>query len=46
MMAVTERVRGFCPECGGSEVYAHAHDDSLTIKCEDCGHTGTVRGDK
>jgi predicted RNA-binding Zn-ribbon protein involved in translation (DUF1610 family) len=46
-MAVTERVRGFCPECGGSEVYAYANGDITEIVCEDCGHTGTARqGDK
>jgi transcription initiation factor TFIIIB Brf1 subunit/transcription initiation factor TFIIB len=45
-MAV-ERVRGFCPECGGSEVYADTNGDSTEIVCEDCGHTGTARrGDK
>jgi ribosomal protein S27AE len=45
-MAVTERVRGFCPKCGGSEVYARRDDDTAEIVCEDCGHTGTARGDK
>jgi len=36
---VTEQIQGPCPACGCEEIYVSLLDNTLDVKCYDCGES-------